>query len=73
MIEVNVHPSRSWRELSELTHTLFRIAREQRLGTETFGLDGRHSGTGGGNHLTLGAAEPIAHRCCDALTCWSAC
>ncbi len=58
VIEVNVHPSRSWRELSELTQTLFRIAREQRLGTETFGLDGRHSGTGGGNHLTLGAAPP---------------
>ena len=58
VIEVNVHPSRSWRELSELTHALFRIAHEQRLGTETFGLDGRHSGTGGGNHLTLGGSEP---------------
>jgi len=58
VIEVNVHPSRSWRQLSEVTQTLFRIASEQRLGTETFGLDGRHSGTGGGNHLTLGAASP---------------
>ena len=58
VIEINVHPSRSWRELSELTHTLFRIAAEQRLGTETFGVDGRHSGTGGGNHLTLGGEEP---------------
>jgi uncharacterized protein (DUF2126 family)/transglutaminase-like putative cysteine protease len=60
VIEVNVHPTGSWRELSDLTHNLYRIAREQRLGTETFGLDGRHSGTGGGNHLTLGGDEPAS-------------
>jgi uncharacterized protein (DUF2126 family)/transglutaminase-like putative cysteine protease len=58
VIEVNVHPTGSWHELSELTQTLFRLAAEQRLGTETYGLDGRHNGTGGGNHITLGAAEP---------------
>ena len=58
VIEVNAHPTSSWNELSRLTHTLYAIARSQRLGTETFGLDGRHSGTGGGNHLTLGGAEP---------------
>ncbi len=56
VIEVNVQPTSSWSELTELTHTLYRIAREQRLGTETFGIDGRHSG--GGNHMTLGGAEP---------------
>ncbi len=60
VLEVNVHPTASWHELSELTHTLYRIAAEQRLGTETFGLDGRHSGTGGGSHLTLGASEPAS-------------
>jgi uncharacterized protein (DUF2126 family)/transglutaminase-like putative cysteine protease len=58
VIEVNVHPTSSWSELSELTHTLYGLARELRLGTETFALDGRHSGTGGGNHLTLGGSEP---------------
>jgi uncharacterized protein (DUF2126 family) len=52
VIEVNVHPTSSWPELAELTHTLYAIAREQRLCAETFALDGRHSGTGGGNHLT---------------------
>jgi uncharacterized protein (DUF2126 family) len=58
VIEVNVHPTSSWADLSDLTHTLYKIAREQRLCAETFALDGRHSGTGGGNHLTLGGPEP---------------
>jgi uncharacterized protein (DUF2126 family)/transglutaminase-like putative cysteine protease len=59
VIEVNVHPTSSWAELSDLIQTLYRIAREQRLCAETFALDGRHSGTGGGNHLTLGGPEPL--------------
>jgi uncharacterized protein (DUF2126 family)/transglutaminase-like putative cysteine protease len=59
VIEVNVHPTSSWAELSDLTQSLYRIAREQRLCAETFALDGRHSGTGGGNHLTLGGPEPM--------------
>jgi uncharacterized protein (DUF2126 family) len=59
VIEVNVHPTSGWAELSDLIQTLYRIAREQRLCAETFALDGRHSGTGGGNHLTLGGPEPL--------------
>ena len=59
VIEVNVHPTSSWAELSDLIQTLYRTAREQRLCAETFALDGRHSGTGGGNHLTLGGPEPL--------------
>jgi len=58
VIEVNLHPTGSWAELSELTHTLYALAAEQRLATETFAIDGRHSGTGGGNHLTLGGRTP---------------
>jgi uncharacterized protein (DUF2126 family) len=60
VIEVNVHPSGSWPELSQTVATLYREARQVRLGTEKFMLDGRHSGTGGGNHLTLGGPSPAA-------------
>ena len=59
VIEVNIHPTGSWRELSEVTTTLYDAARRCRLGTEKFQLDGRHTGTGGGNHVVVGAGKPL--------------
>ena len=56
VIEVNIHPANDWPTLESNTQALYEEARLTRLATEKFMLDGRHTGTGGGNHITLGGA-----------------
>ncbi|TXI74034.1 MAG: transglutaminase family protein, partial [Dechloromonas sp.] len=58
VIEVNIHPAKTWDQLVDQTTHLYESAYFSRLTTEKFMLDGRHTGTGGGNHFVLGGATP---------------
>ncbi|WP_207536821.1 transglutaminase family protein [Sabulicella rubraurantiaca] len=56
VIEANIHPAHSWTEMEQRTTQLYEEARQVGLATEKFMLDGRHVGTGGGNHVVMGGA-----------------
>lgn len=58
VIEVNVQPAKNWREAVDITVGLYEDAGKIRLGANRFLVDGRHTGTGGGNHVVVGGSSP---------------
>ena len=58
VIEINIQPAQSWREAVDITFGLYEDAAKVRLGANRFLIDGRHTGTGGGNHVVVGGSAP---------------
>ena len=61
VIEVNIMPAASWPELVRNTEILYEEARQTRLGTEKFMLDGRFIGLLT-DALDVEAEQDVAHR-----------
>ena len=59
VIEVNIHPAQNWQDCVNITTAVYEEARQTRLGADKFMIDGKHAGTGGGNHVVVGGANTL--------------
>jgi len=66
VIEVNLPPAASWDELESFNQIVFAEAEANHLKAEKFAVDGKHTATGGGNHIVIGgptaADSPLLRR-----------
>ena len=66
VLEVNLPPAADWDELEKINQTVFAEAEANKLTAQKFGFDGRHTATGGGNHIVIGgpsaADSPLLRR-----------
>ena len=58
VIEVNIHPADNWDDCVATTKAVYEEAKLCRLGADKFMIDGKHTGTGGGNHVVVGGETP---------------
>ena len=69
VIEINVQPAQNWREAVDITLGLYEDAAKDPLSANRFLVDGRHTGTGGGNHVVVSGVFPRRiRRFCAGLT-----
>jgi uncharacterized protein (DUF2126 family) len=59
VVEVNVQPAATWKDLVHNTAVLYDEAHHTRLAAEKFMMDGRHTGTGGGSHVVVGGPTTL--------------
>src|SRR5690606_12335540 len=60
VLEVNIPPTADMRAYDDLIQQVFDAALHAGLHAEKYLVDGRMAGSGGGNHITLGAPAALA-------------
>lgn len=57
VIEINIQPAQNWNEMKDIVEGVYEDAYHSRLVADKFLIDGRRVGTGGGNHIVMGAQK----------------